>query len=625
MAKIYFLLEDKNLQKEFESLTEEYAKATMTAELESHFVQDIPSITHYLKEQPPVEEGKDPEIRIVYFQISQQRKNWIEQIEKLKSISPKTAFVILKYEDAGISKLDLLKPAFDDLIYLPVDRSIFLQKMQILMTLPKKATPTFLFHIEKPMDIEVSKLTKLSRFNDCIWWMDNPIPLQNGLPSHFYLTIPPHGPVLNVHAKAIASLRHPKYMDRFLVAFALMGPHREELTQMRVQMQQTFKAPLLIDENTKPDLSALHIGIIDHEQTVRDRVHELINQEIPGTLFTIESSLALLAQETPIKINWDDVTGTTTEDFPKVPFEFLIHKESKDFRSFKTNISQDHSWLGYGLDEWRTGPQKWWSAFDSEQNKNLIDEALSIVNGQGHPHWHRHLLVKDSAGTTRQMNIELIMDKDEQVLVKLTPQEHVQKPKEDKPVQPLDLVIISSKFIPAENPVSWLEGIHAKTKCPNFFIMIDQNEKVKPEWLSSPHLKGVSIKPIDPRHLMALVAESLDRQDLKYSINNLGFAKADWNVHAAKPVKLISISEYGVTLELTRPLRDGTFLFLRQGIFDKAPNACLCARSYISEQRDKNIFHVSFMYYGIQDDFLKHVRSLVKELYALEKSQEGGG
>ena len=625
MAKVCFLLEDHNLQKEFEGLMNEYIKVTQIADLETSFMLDLTSVSDALKAQPPVEEGKDPEHRIVYFQISAHRKNWIEAIPKLKALSPQTSFVLLKFEGDGISKLDLLHPAFDDLIYLPADRSIFLQKMQILMTLPKKATPSFLFHIEKPMPIEVSKLTKLSRFNDCVWWMDNPIPLEKGLPSHFYLTIPPQGPALNLHAKVLMSQQHPEKKDAYEVAFGLMGAHREDLTQMRIQMQQTYKTHLLVKEDKTGVSQPLHIGVADGDQTIRERVQELLERELPGCHVSSDSSLMSLITGTGgPAIEWDKVTGTKADDFPKVPFEFLIGKDSKDFKSFKEEPGKEHMFLGYSVEEWKSGPQKWWTAFDNAENKNLFTEALAMVQGPGHPHWNRTILVKDSAGGLRQIHIELILDKDEQTLVKLTPQENVQKPKQAKNDQPYDAFIISSKFVPS-NCSSWLEGLSVTTKCKRYFLLIDQNEKLNPDWLNSPLLHGVSIKPIDPRHLMVLISESLERKDLKYSMDNLGMAKSSWNVHAAKPVTLTSISEYGVTLELPRPLRNGTFLFLRQGIFDKAPNACLCARSYISEEREKNKYHVSFIYYGIQDDFLKHIRHLVMELYAAEKSAEGAG
>lgn len=600
----------------------EYIKVTQIADLEASFMIDLTSVSDALKAQPSVEEGKDPEHRIVYFQISSHRKNWITAIPKLKELSPKTSFVLLKFDDDGISKLDLLQPAFDDLIYLPIDRSIFLQKMQILMTLPKKATPSFLFHIEKPMPIEISKLTQLNRFNDCIWWMDNPIPLEKNLPAHFYLTIPPHGPSLSLHAKVLSSEEHHEKKNMFQVAFGLMGAHREDLTQMRIQMQQTYKTPLLIKEDQTGVSQPLHIGVADGDQAIRERVQELLERELPGSHVSSDSSLMSLIQGTGSSVEWDKVSGTKAEDFPKVPFEFLIGKDSKDFKTFKEELTKDHLWLGYGLDEWKSGPQKWWTGFDNAENKSLFEEALAMVQGPGHPHWNRTILVKDSAGGLRQVHVELILDKEDQTLVKLTPQEHVQKPKQAKNNQPFDALIISSKFVPA-NCQSWLEGLNAATKCARYFLLIEHNEDLNPAWLTSPYLQGVSIKPIDPRHLMVLLTESLGRKDLKYSLDNLGMAKSTWHVHAAKPVLLTSISEYGVTLELPRPLRYGTFLFLRQGIFDKAPNHCLCARAYISEEREKNKYHVSFIYYGIQDDFLKHIRHLVMELYAAEKSAEG--
>ena len=62
--------------------------------------------------------------------------------------------VLLKYEDDNVPKIDLLHLGLDDLIFLPLDRLVFMQKMQIFLSLPKRVSPSFLFNQELKQKIE---------------------------------------------------------------------------------------------------------------------------------------------------------------------------------------------------------------------------------------------------------------------------------------------------------------------------------------------------------------------------------------------------------------------------------------------------------------------------------------
>jgi hypothetical protein len=115
-------------------------------------------------EDAPAEENKEPdsgvdlrlfsEVNVLIFaldSIGEKSGIFIDKLRvQLKRFKHWPAagpvrLIMLKYEDDGLTKLDVMHPLLDDLIYLPLDRLVFLQKMQILLALPKVVRPRFLF------------------------------------------------------------------------------------------------------------------------------------------------------------------------------------------------------------------------------------------------------------------------------------------------------------------------------------------------------------------------------------------------------------------------------------------------------------------------------------------------
>ncbi|MCB0391793.1 MAG: hypothetical protein KDD58_10895, partial [Bdellovibrionales bacterium] len=101
-----------------------------------------------------------------------------------------TRFIVTKYEDDGVSKSTLFHQYIDDLITLPLDRLLFLQKIDIILNLPNVTKPRFLFLQPLQKQIELSKKTRLENFNDLSISITNPIALRAGLASTFFFNFP---------------------------------------------------------------------------------------------------------------------------------------------------------------------------------------------------------------------------------------------------------------------------------------------------------------------------------------------------------------------------------------------------------------------------------------------------
>ena len=202
------------------------------------------------------------------------------------------------------------------------------------------------------------------------------------------------------------------------------------------------------------------------------------------------------------------------------------------------------------------------------------------------------------------------------------------------PMETMDAMLIDVAFIPKEF-AGWIEylrqgaaqsGLIKRPDDLRVILMTDREDKLERSWLDSPNVIGLLIKPLDTRHLAFLLSEALRNPYTAYHFGNIGWASTLVNSHMSREIEMETVSEYGATFKSATPFRPGSFFFLRKSIYDNAPGQCLSARVYFCEPHpsERNYFQVSVLYYGINDAFLRFVRTWIRENYAQSKAQGGG-
>ena len=112
-------------------------------------------------------------------------------------------FIAVRRDADNLEKALFNHPFIDDLLCIPLDRLIFLQKVELVLGLPKKASPSHLFVQETDEKIEIAKRMQLERVSDLGFAMANPFPLKPGTLGHFYFRLPGQNPLLDVHGKVL--------------------------------------------------------------------------------------------------------------------------------------------------------------------------------------------------------------------------------------------------------------------------------------------------------------------------------------------------------------------------------------------------------------------------------------
>jgi len=571
-----------------------------------------------------------------------QFKHWPE------SGAPQT--ILLKYEDDGVSKLDVMHPLLTDLIFLPLDRLVFLQKMQIFLSLPKSATPRFLFSQEVKHEIEISKIAKVDRLNDVALAIRNPFPLRKGLPGHFYIQLPGEKDRLEIRGKVLRSEPHPEFPGQHLVYFSYFGLSKASLSQIRRTLSKAPRYQSLLKdrrEDFRYDPDALFndtanspnfgIAIVDSDNEAGHNLSQQLAKEMDRLDIVTESSYQLFLhkyfdsksssqEQTPPK-------ATEATDFYNSPISLSVTADLKCLSVDPGPTSEDKI-LGHPAETLFSSPEGWLRLVHDKESNLLLQEAVELaIKGRV---TQQLLSVRDAEGQTRAVNFKFYRGETEQIVtVELAPgsiDEIAVRLNVAAPSIKINFAVLDANFVP-DDPSSWIEGLRNRSVqvglCDTldqlkFFVLIENESKPNMNWLNAPAIMGLFHKPADSRQMLFLLSELLPNPHTMYQFGNLGWSQPSLSVHVSKNIGLESISEFGATLRSQQQVAPGTIFFLRKSIFDHAPNQCLAARVYSCEEHpnEKGFFQIRTTYFGINDAFLKFARTWIRENYASSKKSE---
>jgi len=565
----------------------------------------------------------------------------------------RTRLILVKYEDDNVSKIDLLLPEIDDLVYVPLDRLIFLQKLELILNLPKNTKGSFLFSQDINQEIEVSKICKLEKFNDIGLAVRNPLPLTPGLRAKFYVQLPGEKEIIRFFAKAVRSLPHPSVPNQYLCYFTFFGVRKNEISKIRRWLSKGghFKSLLTEDRvrfklNPK-DLMAVemagarkNIVLIDPAEDHLSSFVKQIKDEMDHVNITTETSYGYFVHkyiQGSKKANANPPVATRSDQIPTGVLKLKINTESKKLVSSNYTPNPEDTFFGHPAAGFKTGTADWWKFFKNEENELILQGAMDVLK-------EKKASVKVTSVTSPEgqdfaVKMKITPDKEEgHFLFELHPvpaNELAEKLAAPPKLEGMDAMIIDSAFVPSAFN-EWIEflktsalqkGLIKRAEDLKIILTSDREDRLDRAWLNSPHIVGFVLKPFETRQLLALLGLATDNSFTAYTFDNLGWADmAGINCHMAREMHIDTVSEYGATLMSPTPFRPGSFFFLRKLIFDHAPNQCLAARVYYCEPhpKEKGQFQLSVMYYGINDAFLKFARTWIRENYAHSKAQGAG-
>jgi hypothetical protein len=604
------------------------------------------------------EEKKQP-VDIIIFRYtcvaSKDVKKWVTKAAALlkkaglwpEANRPK--FIVVRYEDDGKEKAEFNHPFIDDLLCLPFDRLIFLQKIEIVLNLPKKISPSYLFVQEASDDIELSKRVTLERGCDLGFAMTNPIPLAQGTTGHFYFRFPGQKPLLDVFGKAYTSIPHPDREGAHLVYFNFFGLNKSMNKEVKAYLNRDTAYKNLVDQDAarfayNPDSIFLTeeqkrrktVAFLDFDENVVKNSLDYLKSEIGHIDIVSEDTyFSFFKKYLDKKVDSEKALPAKSEDFYAEIVSFLIGSVELNLQMVLTPPAENDKLLGHEAQKMFAEPQAWLSLFDGDA-RNLLTECLHLV--QNTKRIQKNFELKYGENELRTVSVEFILEEASQIVrvnVRVPDSKQSLRIGQLARIESLECVIVDYALLP-DDPDAFINGLRdacAKNNVrtypegPRVIVMASETQRVNVDRLLKSKVFAFLYKPLEIRRLMYLAAAAMEAPHSLYNFENIGW-KADLiTAKIARPAKLVELSEFGATLKSEQPLKPGTMLYLFKSIFNSAPDQNLCVRVYASQEDDseKGTYLNSVVYFGITDAFLKFTRSYIRETYASKKSKEGQG
>ncbi len=581
-------------------------------------------------------------------------KAWVERMREEiqeKGLLPEnntTRFIAMKYEDDGVDNSEFFHSNIDDLICLPLDRLLFLQKVEFILALPRKISPTFLFNQEASLDIEVSKKSQIKEISDFGLAIYNPVALNLGVVTHFYFTLPGQKEILSLHGKVLFTKPHPKNEKMFIIYFMFFGLSKENLKKLRTFLTKisNYKAVKINDPTrfaysaTSSELSYDQkrkkvVAIIDVDQHSCSTTKDLLLEGM-GQIDVITSlSYYLFFKEylTDRKETENNISiPVQQEELYTETIEWRVSHLTQEFTQGPQDLEEDHNIVDHKAQEVFASPDGWKKLFDHPDSRALISEMFAIVETKGVAERLVDLVAVE--GSLRKVSLQLkLTENKREIVFSMTAPKVEAKTGHSGFIETLDAIIINSALVPAAVQ-EWIDGLQAASekrglsstdRRVKIILVGEESPAFLPKIYKVYSIDGMIYKPVESRRLQCLLSNLINSPFTLYQFDNISWIPSAIPVYVAKESHLESISEYGVTLLNERNFNIGTTLYLHGGIFDLNTERVVCGRMYYSKESEKERgkFSCSFLYFGIDEEFLKYIRKWIRTNYARTKIVSG--
>lgn len=560
----------------------------------------------------------------------------------------RSRIIALRFEEDSFDKLSYLHPAIDDLIFLPLDKPLLMQKLEIFLNLPKIIKPSHLFYQETNTEVEISKIVTLERLNDCALAVRNKTPLEEGVRGKFYLIPPATKTMIRFFGKAFRCEPHPDHPGEYLVYFFFFGVRKKEVSIIRqwlssnshyqgLKDEDAAKFALNIDDMflTEEDKKLQSVALVDFDQNHSKNLKDFLERKIDRVAISHFQSFALFYEMGLSKEDSGAFAPNPSEPshLPAGGLKIVCDPEKKTLMKISPEPKDDLKFCGHSMEHlFIAGQSEWWSIFSLKQNEVLFkDAATHLTSGNT----KKILFAKDIENNWIGFEVHFSSEPEGLGLEFHTIDSNklIEQMPAIKKMDSLSALIIDTQFV-SENFEAWLTGLleHAKSSGAiekpedlKIILMAEKEDRLDEAWLKSKNVIAFILKPTDQKSMAVVLAEALKNKHSMYTFSNLGWIEPNLKVHLAKPVHLAQLGEFGATINTSTPFKEGSFFFLRKGIFEQAPNGCLATRVYKTEAHpsEEGRYLAYATYFGINDFFLKHARSYMREQYASSKDKSG--
>lgn len=547
---------------------------------------------------------------------------------KICTAEDPTAFVLTAFDDPKFKIKELENRILSNVMFKPFDRLILTQHLTNAIDgrhPPSKFTIT---NQKTTAIVEMLKDIELEFLSDVGFVTRSNRPIPVGAVSKYYGTMFKSERQRSIIAICVDCQAHPQNPAEFRAIFSYFAVDQTQISSLR-KIIRTQKLPIAHMDwkftNGNPEFTELNVICIDEEesqphgvigQMIKEfhGVHSMNYDSLGQFLYDLDPGTAMNNKDAAVK-----TLGGANEIslvFDKLGNTFLdIESDKKDltgiFGQSLEYFKKKPAWINHALGvEQKERFRK--HAFTKETG---LDQLFSFSIEEG-----KYILKLTGAEIVDQhLKVKFVEpSKDEQVAWMI---------KHSAISKPVHMIVVNHRYFTEGTEERWTkvtETLKSKFGIAPKIVMTakrDFTDKEERGWAHVIH--DIFFKPVDRSYFNQKMKFFFPHLKAKSEVVEIHTVEKVEVIKAVNPVNVSEISEAGFVMEYYRPMSLGSFreIVLWQPYEVGAPEL-LATCNYVEEvQGKKNAFNCHFVFFGINDHFLKHIRVWIRDNYILSKEK----
>jgi hypothetical protein len=198
----------------------------------------------------PAANGSSLSLIIIDYPASfESSAGWVTRLrerfahEGFSDLNNPVLFLLVCPEDPRLTSESLARSGADDLIMKPVDRSLFLQKLEILFARGGSVSPTYLYRMKADGGLEIAKSCLIEELSEVGLSIRNQLMIRTGVYATLYSDFFGDGEDAKVNLKVIKSELTDDPDQAWRVKMVFFGLNNRQLLRVRQQMKSVPRPP----------------------------------------------------------------------------------------------------------------------------------------------------------------------------------------------------------------------------------------------------------------------------------------------------------------------------------------------------------------------------------------------
>lgn len=584
-------------------------------------------------------EDKDPEVRLVISKVEFLGKEHLGLLRKTRDLfinkglctkDDPTGFVLTTFDKPEFKISELEDRILNNVIYKPFDRLILSQ--HLIYAMDGRHPPSkYTVHNQKTSaTIEMLKDVPLESLSEVGFVTRNDRMINVGSLAKYYGSLFTSDRQRSVFAKAIRCEPHPEYPEEFRCSFSFFGADSNQLNAIRkLAKNPSAEVTDVLASQTPTPHRILNIALLDGDPTQAEnlkasllRTFEQINVKTyshPSEFLTEQ-----LPEEFLKNVQLKRFVNTTD------PFDMVIDATGNKLLGFDHVNEKEFTILGKTPKDilFQSGfLVKSFQEFDKRKLKDLLAGTFEILPENHifkfhHLHETYYLELKSAERKRMDKYGGLVFVLKWQELTKEQTIAHLVHEKQTSGI--VDAIITHADLLGTQwdGLLQFFTKINMEAAAPKVFIYNAKPMSDLAKRQYGPLIEDIFLNPFDRSYLLKrfLLSFPLLKTLESIHIPSIRFRE---QIKVANPIEVTELSEAGLVLKYHRPLPLGVFReFVLWREHEVGTPEIVATCNFVEpDEADKTKQKCHFVFFGMTDAFLKHIRVWIRDSYVHSKQK----